>query len=73
MSENPSSEIWNNALRLGLFRSMNHYRGLLLRGQALTQDDREGLIDLLNLQEEYMAITWPEAAEPPSGFHPGRA
>jgi len=69
--ENPN--LWNESLRLGILRSFSHFRGLLLSGQELTKVDRKGLVDLLDLQEDYLEITWPEAAEPPSGFHPGRA
>ena len=48
---------WNHELRMGMFRSIAFYRAKL-QGD-MNADDRAGMKDLLDLLEEYMAITWP--------------
>jgi hypothetical protein len=49
---------WRNELRLGMHRSVAFYRGKL-RGEHLNELDRQGIIDLLDLLEDYMTLTWP--------------
>ena len=48
---------WNKELRMGMHRSIAFYRGKL--GGELNEYDRAGMKDLLDLLEDYMAVTWP--------------
>lgn len=44
---------------MGVFRTLGFFRGRLQSGEPLDVDERAGLVDLLNLTEEYIAQTWP--------------
>lgn len=48
---------WLTAARRGVFRSLGHYRRALQNG-PLSQDQANGLTDLLTLLEEYVEQTW---------------
>jgi len=52
---------WNHELRIGMHRSIAHFRAKLIGAGELSRYDREGIKNLLDLLEDYMAITWPVA------------
>lgn len=51
---------WNRELRIGIHRSIAYFRRQL--SGDLNELDRAGMKDLLDLLEEYMAVTWPNSA-----------
>jgi len=50
---------WNKELRMGMHRSIAFYRSKLNGTYPLNAEDRQGITDLLDLLEDYMALTWP--------------
>lgn len=50
-------DTWEQAAKQGIYRTLALYRGLLARGETLDQDQREGLIDLLDALEEFISTT----------------
>jgi hypothetical protein len=51
---------WKNELRLGMHRSIAYFRIKLADPSELSQVDRQGITDLLDLLEDYMRMTWPD-------------
>ena len=52
------SEQWENALRRGGMQSFAHFRRLVRNGDVWTDDDREGMLHLLDCMEQYMVDGW---------------
>lgn len=50
---------WHRQVRHGALQSFTHHRRLLVQGGELSQDARQGLIDLLDYMEDHLVTLWP--------------
>lgn len=57
MNTQESAE-WHRQLRQGALSSFSHFRRVLMSGKELNDDDRRGLVDMLNYTEEHMVAMW---------------
>lgn len=61
VSEQGSAE-WLENVRLGALQAMTYFRGRL-QADAMSPEDREGLIDLLNYTEDHLRLMWEYVEE----------
>ena len=56
-SEKQSAE-WLEGVRIGGIQAISHFRVLLHQRKPLSDDDRQGLIDLLDYMVEHLQVMW---------------
>ena len=56
-SEKQSAE-WLEGVRIGGIEALSHFRVLLHQRKPLSEDDRQGLIDLLDYTSDHLQAMW---------------
>lgn len=60
MNEKTDAQVraWEEQVRLGGLQAFTYFRSLVLSERPWSADDRQGMVDLLNVSEQHMIVMW---------------